>query len=64
MNTLHILPITKAVKNDNNRCINILLRYMSYIEHDFSQKIKDIFPELIDKPEFFYYLNTLPMQTE
>jgi hypothetical protein len=44
-----ILPITKAVKRDNNRCINILLEYMSYIEHDFSDNIQDIFCDLIVK---------------
>ena len=35
----YILPITKAVKQENNPCINILLHYMMYIEYDYSVKI-------------------------
>ena len=34
-----ILPLTKAVKSDNNRCVSILLEYMSNINHDFSTSI-------------------------
>ena len=48
----HISPLTKAVEKNNNRCISILLTYMSYIDHDFSTFIQDLFPKLIDYKTF------------
>jgi hypothetical protein len=45
---LFIAPLSKAIKKDNNRCVSLLLQYMSNIEHDFSTSIQDLFPKLID----------------
>ena len=36
---LFCAPLSKAVEKDNNRCVGSLLKYMSYIEHDFSVNI-------------------------
>jgi len=61
--TLSIAPLSKAVKSDNNRCVGILLEYMSNINHDFSTSIQDLFPLLIDQSTFQQYLTKMSVQT-
>jgi len=44
----------------NNRSVKILLQYMSRLDYNASQTMKDILPELVDYSGFTDYLEELP----
>jgi hypothetical protein len=53
---LKITPLHIAYFEGNNRSINLILKYMSYLENDCSENIKDILPFLINQENFFLYM--------
>ena len=44
-------------------CINILLKYMSMLDNNCCDTIRDILPELIEYENFILYMRELPFQT-
>jgi len=44
----------------NNRSINILLKYMSLLDNNCCETIRDILPELIEYENFILYMKELP----
>ena len=55
-----ISPLHLAFKEGNNRSINIILRYMSMLDNNCSDTIRDILPELIEYENFILYMRELP----
>lgn len=60
---LKITPLHIAFKEGNNRCINLILQYMSKIDQNCSETIKDILPKLVECDDFCMYMKELPFQT-
>ena len=58
-----ICPLHLAFKEGNNRSINIILRYMSMLDNNCCDTIRDILPELIEYENFILYMRKLPFQT-
>ena len=58
-----ICPLHLAFKEGNNRSINIILRYMSMLDNNCCDTIRDILPELIEYENFILYMRELPFQT-
>jgi hypothetical protein len=51
-----ITPLHLAYFEGNNRSINIILKYMSFLSSDCSHNIKDIIPSLINQENFLLYM--------
>mmetsp|Transcript_16686 Transcript_16686/g.25717 ORF Transcript_16686/g.25717 Transcript_16686/m.25717 type:complete len:142 (+) Transcript_16686:3239-3664(+) len=58
-----ITPLHLALREGNNRSINIILKFMGKIDYNASDTIKDILPQLLEYKELLYYLDQLPFQT-
>ena len=58
-----VTPLHLALREGNNRSINILLKFMAKIDYNASDTIKDILPQLLEYKEFLSYMNELPFQT-
>lgn len=54
--SVQITPLHIAYFEGNNRSINIILKYMSYLSCDCSYNIKDILPSLINQENFYLYM--------
>lgn len=62
-NVLHqtVSPLSLALKEGNNRCVEIILSFMSKIDYNASSKFIDEMPQLTDYNSFGTYLTELPM---
>ena len=58
-----VSPLSLALKEGNNRCVEIILSFMSKIDYNASSKFIEEMPHLIDYNSFSTYLTELPMQT-
>lgn len=58
-----VSPLSLALKEGNNRCVEIILSYMAKIDYNASSKFVDEMPFLTDYNSFITYLTELPMQT-
>ena len=58
-----ISPLSLALKEGNNRCVEIILSFMSKIRYNASQKFVSEMPELTDYSSFMTYLQELPIQS-
>lgn len=47
----------------NNRNVDIILKYMAFIDFNSSSNFSKIFPKLIEYSSFHEYLENLPVQT-
>ena len=52
-----------AVKENNNRSVDIILSYMTKIDFNSSRNFMNVFPNLINYRNFKEYLANLPKQT-
>ena len=59
-----VSPLSLALKEGNNRCVEIILSFMSKIDYNASSKFIDEMPSLTDYNSFCTYLTELPMQTQ
>jgi hypothetical protein len=55
-----ICPLHLAYNEGNNRSINTLLKYMSFLDNNCCETIKDILPYLIEYENFILYMKELP----
>ena len=55
-----ITPLHLAYKEGNNRCINLILLYMSMIDQNCSETISDILHKLVECENFGIYMAELP----
>ena len=56
-----ISPLSLALKEGNNRCVEIILSFMAKIDYNASSKFIDEMPQLTDYNSFSTYLTELPM---
>ena len=56
-------PLYMAVRENNNRCVDLILSYMTKIKFNSSRNFMNIFPSLVNYQNFIGYLENLPMQT-
>lgn len=56
-------PLHIAVRDGNNKIVDIILSNMSLINENVSKSFKDIFDKLIIFQEMKHYINKLPMAT-
>ena len=47
----------------NNRSVNIILTYMSKLDYNGTESIKELLPELVNIQAFFNYIDDMPFQT-
>ena len=52
-----------SIAMGNNRCVEIILNYMSKIKADASKKLMHVLPKLTDYKNFLIYFEKLPLQT-
>jgi hypothetical protein len=56
-----VSPLSLALKEGNNRCVEIILSFMAKIDYNASSKFVDEMPFLTDYNSFSTYLTELPM---
>lgn len=54
-------PLSIAIEIGNNRCVEIILNYMSKIETNASRKFMSVMPLLTDYQSFLTYIQKLPL---
>lgn len=59
-----VSPLSLALSEGNNRCVEIILSFMSKIDYNASSKFIHQMPNLTDYNSFMTYLTELPMQTQ
>jgi len=57
--TKKITPLHLAENAGNNRCMNILLKYMAKSDANASETISDILPRMVDLEGFITYMEGL-----
>ena len=59
-----VTPLHIAYETQNNRSINIILKYLSMLEFTQFKTFKDVFPSLVDYSGFIDYLYEQTFQTQ
>ena len=57
-------PLHIALGDNNHKCVNLMLQYLSESDNCWSDNFKDIFHELVNFPEFELYNQRCAMQSK
>lgn len=60
----HNSPIHLAVKEGNNKCVTIILHFLSKTQYKGMRYINELFHYLVEYRCFLQYLEELPVQTQ